>query len=866
MRALTALEVVPENPVFPAIVHCPLCHQNALHLFDDILTDGLWLYCTGCQAHGNIITFGSIIWKTGTREAIEKLVNFGLIKESDAARLTNDFERFAEKGLTADLFWENAASQLWTHDDDITACRLREMGVQHEARAGEGLVGVAHADQIAALCEDLGRKKWRPVRGKNPSIVLPYYDLPGRLSGFLLFQYDNHFNEKKTFLSVAHKTTIADAGYFLLNNLLEPAADIFRSSQFIVHDPAWALQLQCAHTAHGMRPAPVIASYTGREVKSTGRCWPALFPATRFFQAEALEPAAISQACNARGYVCPVKLQTKNHSVRKTPTDFLQRLRKIHAAATSWQTGLEAALHELSDTAAYAFATRLNISHDKLQSFFDKRPDRFSEEFRSRTLAGLRYRPTATGQTFSKFTVVVRDGKWWTPTGNLICDAHIVITKVIQLDNGNKLYSGHIFSQNTQLDFTEPATGIERAGLLEFAARFAASHNVLITFDQNWNRRSLLAALQLKPPSIENISTHIGWDDAANVFRFGTYALTTTGDVEISSGLSQRLKFQFPQPGIDAPDLIRPFLTPGAQNSFIWATAATLFADIIAPILRKDPRATAIHGPAFDVARKLGAAIGCTYAQTDAIHKSSAHPFLRKQLAECSWPFFIASSFDDYLFSTAINNYYNDHIIASTAKSVAAIGVGYGWQEILGEQFPPLNTNFSGFCQLLPMYIQHSLQNRMRLATPNTDLTVNVLQDLHTWLQTLYGQTFNLAHVRSQLVLPDQAHEVLFREINAAISAAKIAVIPRPRRPDQPSNYLLRRKETWWINRKAIDNLCRNRRNIVPNWLKIIDLLVADGVFVDEEFVHKMPGIVVNGSWCERFLSTGAKPNQKEVG
>lgn len=866
MRALAALEAVPENPVFPAVVHCPLCHQNSLHLFDDILTDGLWLYCTGCQAHGNIITFGSVIWKTGVAETIAKFVDFGLIKEADAARQTGDCERAAEKAQAADLFWETVAGQLWDHDDDITACRLRELGVQHEIKSGEGLIGVAHADQIAALCGDLNRRKWIPLRGKNPSIVFPYYDLPGRVSGFLLFQYDNQFKEKRTFVALQHHSATADAGYFLLNNLLSPVADIFRGKQFIVEDPTWALTLQCANMAHGIKLSPVVASYGGNEIKSVGKCWPALFPATRLFQGATITPHIISQACNSRGYVCQSRLDVKRESVRKTPTYFLHRLQKIHFSAASWQTGLEAALADLSDTGAYAFATKLNIPHEKVQTFFDKRPERFSDEFRSRTLAGLKYRPTAKERIFGSTTIVARDGKLWTVTGGLVCSAQIVVSKIIQLNDTEKLYSGHIFIGDTQLDFTESANRIENQGLLSFAASYAAAQGQLVTYARPWNKRSLLALLQLKPPTVENISTHIGWDDTANVFRFGQYAIANNGDVEKTQTLLNRTKIKFPEPGIVAPELLDPFFAPTPQNSFIWAVAAALFANIVAPVLRKDPRATTISGPAFDVARKLGDAIGCDYLQTDAIHKNSANQFLKKQAAHATWPFFVASAFDDRLFSTAANRHYTSNVFVRMADSTAAISVGYGWQEIMGDSFPPLSTNFSSFCQLLPMYVQHSLRNRMRLGVPNLDLVECVVSDLHAWLQQLYGQTFNLAHVKNRIVFPHQAHEALFREINSAILAGQITVIPRPRRADQPSNYLLRRKETWWINRKSVDSLCYHSKNIVPNWLKIIDLLVDAGVFIDEEFIHKMPGIVVDGKWCDQFLTTGAGPAQKEVG
>jgi hypothetical protein len=64
---------------------------------------------------------------------------------------------------------------------------------------------------------------------------------------------------------------------------------------------------------------------------------------------------------------------------------------------------------------------------------------------------------------------------------------------------------------------------------------------------------------------------------------------------------------------------------------------------------------------------------------------------------------------------------------------------------------------------------------------------------------------------------------------------------------------LLRRKEYWWLNQRAVDNHFLSCKNIPPNWLEIIHLFIAAGVFGGEESVYRMPGILVSTSWCDRF-------------
>ena len=853
MNALSALGVAPESPSFPAVVGCPLCQQNALYLFDDIITGGVWLHCNSCLAHGDIITFGATLWNTSLPDLLTKLSDLGVISAGDAVKAGGDYERALARQQGAELFWEEAKAQVWNHSDDVIACRLRELGVHHEVNECAGLVGVAHKDQIVRLCDAVGRAKPRMIRDHAPAVVFPFYDLPGRLTGLLLVQYTEEFEAKKTFIPVAWAVRRKpDAGYFMLDTVMLPNHPTLKNKQFVVEDPFWVLDVQCRQLKYGLPLLPLAASYTGAEAYSYGTNWQSFMPATRLFHHTGITPEIISQACTAKGYACVTPLEART-TVRRTPKSALVSLAKIQSAAETWQQSLHNVLTSANEIEAYAFTTKLTIPHEKLSAFFGKHSDRFSPEFVTRVLNSISVTPAAPTRACKRWVLIENGNSWWNQTGQQVCSAKIVITKVLQIEGGEKFYAGKVFVGDEQLDFTDSAYKIEHMGLMAYAAAISAPHGKLVTFDRAWNKRSHLLAMQLHPPELNVISSKTGWDAQAGLFRLGAYGITNAGEVVQTPTLThKKAAIYFPEPVPVAPLPIRELLTVSQQNAFAWGVFSVIAADLIAPVVGKDPASTLIADPAFTVAAKIGQAVGCRYEQTSAMQRRDNSNFVLAQFKHDAWPVFISNVFDDSRLNTTISRGHNLPLFLRMPAHFIATATSYGWQGISGVP-PAIDTDFSALSYVLPAYIQRALKMRMTLATQHKNLTVSIAHDLHGWLQTTYSTSFNLAQVLRGFTPPEAAHEALMRELNVAIQAGKIDVLPRPRRKDQPSNYILQRKNHWWINQRAVDNYFYNCKNIQPNWLAIVDCFKAAKVLAGDELVHTMPGLLINSEWCDQF-------------
>jgi hypothetical protein len=104
-------------------------------------------------------------------------------------------------------------------------------------------------------------------------------------------------------------------------------------------------------------------------------------------------------------------------------------------------------------------------------------------------------------------------------------------------------------------------------------------------------------------------------------------------------------------------------------------------------------------------------------------------------------------------------------------------------------------------------------------------------------------------------------------ELNNAITAGDIAVLPRPRTSKQNQSYVVRNRQHWWLNRKAINNYLEQKSGIVPNWNALLNCFVKQGVFAGESTINKLNGLLLRRDWCDTFREPGSETQDvKNVG
>jgi hypothetical protein len=859
LAALSAVGVAPETHDFPATVVCPKCQQKALRIFDDVLTDGPWLSCDACSVHGDIITFAAYFWNISLLEAFTKFADRGLLNENDANRVLGDYERRIRCHDAADAFWADARAQIWNHNSDVVACCLRELGLRHEVREHYGLVGVAHQDQINKMYEAAGRQKPRRIADGEPSIVFPFYDLPGRLSGFLVRQYGEFNTARQSFIPLTNaRNRLPEAGYFLLNTALAPEHPVLKTTQIISDSPLWALKTQCQHLLKHSTPLPVMASYSGPEAESFGAVLGGMPPATRVFHSVALSPELISRACRAKGYVSTAAIRHKPPMVD---------IAAIRAGAKTWQDALAPALVGAPEIAAENFAKRLTVPHDKLHTFFNKYPDQFSQEFRERVLTSIKLARAAPTRCVREAVVVERDHGWWTHTGRKICNVQPKITEVLQFSNGKSVYRGVVRVGSKEYEFEEASSVVERLGLFGYVRTVLAPHDIMVIFSRLWNANSAMLAMQLHPPKVTAVSSLCGWDENTNTFRFAEYELTNTGDVRRAAYIRKTPQSKdFPEPTPVATLPLRNLLTDAHENSVVWGLTAAVVSNLVAPMLQKDYEAVCVDTGNEIVLTRIADALYCATVSFAATKShSSVYARLNKLTDAITWPIVCRGLFNDDAIAACAPRFFNRALVICGRSAANASLTSYGWTRILAH---PAATNFDATLlrDVVPAYIQHVLQTKTTMFRTPAHLIGAVLTDLHTWLRTVYGATFNLPHANTLLRPPGCAHSEIMQEISAAVSTGKIDILPQHRRREQSGNYFVRKKDQIWLNRRAIERYFYMVHSPAPNWSAVVDLLQQDNVYIEERIEFNKPGVVVRAAWFEKFLSAHKIAQHKEIG
>lgn len=847
------------------MVDCPFCNKTELYLFDDFATDGIWAHCNACSARGDIITFGSRIWNTSRLEALVRFVDLGAAGKNDTDRLSAEYVRAWNRIEAAESFWDTVSRQLWNHGDDILAVRLRELGLDSSVSACNGLVGVAHHDQVAEFCKSMGRAVPPRMREHGPTLVLPFYDMPGRITGCLLVQYDEHFMTRRTFIPVSGHRKKTDAGYFMLATATLPVPAVLRNTYFVTDDPFWALKAQCTQVKSGLGLLPIAASYSGPEAVSTGYNWQSFAPTTRMFHAATATPDVISQAATAKGYVCVLPHPAIERPA--SPPRTLHRLAAIRREAVTWQTALKSTLENMNETATQAFVTKLTLPLDKLQAFFGANRSWLSAEVGARLLSRVEDVSSVPAKLMPKRVVIERDGGWWTHTGLQICSAQPRITKIVHADDGQRLYIGSVRVNGREFTFSDSAEKIERIGLLAYVAQLAAAEGLLVMFDRLWNPRAYIAAMQIHQPEIVHVSGKLGWNAQTNEFCFYSYALTNDGAVKQAPypEIHRECRADFPQPSDIAPLSIRKLLTPSHENALAWTVFATVTADLIAPVLGKQVAPVACAPRVFELAAAIGQTLSCPHNKLSLISKNDGGKTIARIATTADWPVLCSHMFSDTNIAGGVVKVAAGPVIVRLPEVAAALSPGYGWQTLRGD-VPKELPDCSALRYVLPTYLQRLLAQRMAPVVGADDLVAAVLRDLAGWLKDIYSATFNLPCALARLATPDKAHELLMAAVNLGLLDGKLDILPRPRRKDQAKNYVLRNKTTWWLNQRAIERYCIAVGGLSPNWLTTIAALEKTGVLQGENAVHNMPGLLVDREWADQFWSDYTTPEKQELG
>ena len=580
---LRALGVEPPEGPPPARACCPTCRGDQLGVYPDPLLGGPWFHCRGCYFSGDGIQLAAAALECPAAEAAALLLGESPLA-TPACKTAEAFEAYERDilGVQDELhaFWaacQRTPGPAFDHfglpagfvfsGDWPAACRAL-VGFAEDAPSVARSLGLNQAE--TALLFPGG--DWGPV------LVVPLWDLPGRIRGFLFCGRASD-PAATAVLRVPHPKALrgeldpalaADAGVAFLYAL--PAA----GPAVVAADPGIAIRLHLAHLRDNPGALPLLLAPPDRRYVS-GATLGGLHRPNRLVGWSPCPDAAALAATRRLG----AELAIGDPPYAGDPRPPRAVLADWLDAAAPWEeVAANAMVDDPGGAAELAAAVGLTAA----------------ERRRIGDLAGGAIRGLLLAEDAAPAGRVVRargrrvratpDAWWAVEAGGeeLVTDAPFRVEGAAHLRRSDSVrYSGVARFAGADVPFDAPGPAFEAdpGGWLR-KLLIARGLGVPIV-GAGWGPHLLPIALQLHAPRATRGLDRGGWDPHANVFVYPRFVLDAAGGVRPPAGVA--LGPDAPGADFEPPDgltLAEARALSRPEAAAFWAVAGVVLAGLVA--------------------------------------------------------------------------------------------------------------------------------------------------------------------------------------------------------------------------------------------------------------------------------------------
>lgn len=280
-----ALEIATSGPTLPAVVWCPRCGQESLHVYQDTIKGHPWHQCKSCRTQGDLLQLLCACWDVGAEVALQMLsASTGQPTIVPTEKELATYNYGLSRGQRMLAFWEHARVRFLRNATLALPLRqrfrLRPSLEVDEERWLDGpgrVIGCAtfqDADRVFHPDGTIGdgNSKYRIFKGGHwgEVLVFPFHRIADHLSAFLFVgrngdPTDFAFKNEGSFEVHQHQ----EAGLLGLPCVMDSAVT------FAVSDPLLLARMQIRNLRHSITPLPLVAWYQGPKAL-TKDCWSAL--------------------------------------------------------------------------------------------------------------------------------------------------------------------------------------------------------------------------------------------------------------------------------------------------------------------------------------------------------------------------------------------------------------------------------------------------------------------------------------------------------------------------------------------------------------------------------------------------------------
>ncbi len=773
------------DTLLPKQFPCPVCVVDAAPpplatIYADRTLGGEWIHCPTCGFGGDIIELVATKWKLDPITTVRELASRGVGPPAD------HLGQSTLQAYAANLDYRKSVRQLW--------CDAQEALVRHEApgirdlahrlgfltdtihsewlNRGGRFIGSTDTPTLHRLLQPLqsqprsemtSRGVYLHPRSNNDwlgsgngvlpdVIVLPLYDLPGRISSLLIVGEGKREGSIRVLckrLKTDRNTATTENGLWMFDNLLGGTEPGFHTT-FVFDDPLLAMQLQIEHLRISSSPLPIVAMFCNDKFRPQ-HVWEQNPPKHYTFWSPKIHAGLLRQAKLAEGHVSMYEADRAACLRELEPLPPHVWLHGLQRRSKHWYRGLETCLQRMPDEEAKALALSLELNISERERYLEQvspiGATRFKELVPDLARKSCLYRGRTVQET---------DGGWiHKGPGTLVLNGQLRILTLIRIPGPDQFSVGQRFWRGEFIDIDgDRHTFIVRAYYDPNQDRSTRElidqleeKGVQVEVQKGWAAAIWDIAGMFHKPELKRGDCRVGWHDSECCFMFPEFAIYADGSTEAHDTVVER---HAPCQGIPIPVPLYPseidaLGTNRESVRLIWATAAYTAYAMLAPFQRLPPMGLLLDGEhAATAAGWLGELLRLQQRRRGLSEKARIFSErVRRTYRRHDWPM-IADRLDKKkvtLRSLFKGGCDGPLIVPAEWTSVRSAMTHPGWAlfEVKEPQeTSPVPSNAGE--KLVVLYLQDVLERQVPFTRTQIGSVAAFLEDMSKWFKNLGGK------------------------------------------------------------------------------------------------------------------------------
>jgi len=857
--------------VLPATLQCPLCSKRALDVYQDSACGGQWFYCRGCHATGDMIELICSVWKVNTTTALHKVKEAGL--DLPVTLLTDEaiadyHRRTTEPRRRVRAYWKACQEHFLDAGSGSVRSLQHLLGVHVSEltwlRPDSLFVGSASAKDTVACLRTAEKQLSRvfPGKGWHDVLVIPFYDLPGRICAFQFigrkgeYPEDFIFRPAPEFAYPSPKQGKSEAGVALAGTIGK-ADPVFGSTVFALDNPHLATLLQLRSLRTNMRTLPIVAIYSDDNYH-TERVWEWLPAEDVIAWSPRIHDRLFAHAREANASISTYKLPEMSIDDNLNHKPVTEWLTSIKKKSKLWEVATRQQLLRLPPNRIEELFTEMGFNDADRRKFIES----CSEELQEKIRKIYEARPTVRRVHYGKHIVCESEGCWWVDDAkqSKIANAIVRIEKTLRASNGRSYYQGVVLFDGKKVEFLERTDRLDR-NLWVWCREYLRDTGVGIpNFTKSWEKDAFqLSTLFCTPKIVKGVDT-VGWDEERRQFNFPQFAISGSGEL-----LSDYVcLFRGPvTPGENLPpptnftkDEVEILGDDNDESRIFWALAAGVAFNIVAPAINMLPCGVLLDGDGAQAIGKMAASyLGCP-------EMPKMTPRLMEQ-QQHNWPTVIEMS--DYMLQQhqawLMSPTRNNAVLMISSPACRVLGIRQHWNIIrcrrkLGSM-QLLNRLAS---RVLPAYIEDLCSRRLYYEHLAENGIETILRDMANWfLRARQGNSHTILSALDLMELPGTypAWRHFVELLYELVTRGRLGTLWEGFDSRDTKSILFDRENqrAWLPQRQIVDGI-EAVAGISPDTLLITKTLEDSDVLLEERKHAGHLGWVLRSDWLEKQFET----------